>query len=66
MECKVKVHKQNAKPVTNPVRGARVLCGHGSQARCGNNNPDKTCNVHFSTRIDLVVKPGTKRVVNDT
>jgi hypothetical protein len=42
------------------------LGSHGSQAGSGDNDPNKTGDVHTAPRVDLVMKPSTQGVVNKT
>ena len=66
MESQVKVNEQDTEGISNPVSCACKLGSHGSKAGRGNDDSDKASNVHASARVDLVMKPGTQGVVDQT
>jgi hypothetical protein len=66
LKRQVKVNEQDTKGISNPVGRAGKLGGHGSKARRGDDDPDKTSHVHASTRVDLVMEPCTQGVVDQT
>lgn len=66
LECQVQEHEENTESISNPVLCTGVFSGHGCQTGCGDDDANEAGDVHAPARVDPVVKPGAKRVVNDT
>lgn len=64
LECQIQEHEKNTESVTNPVGSTGVFGRHGCQARGSDDNTDKASDVHASSRVDLVMEPGSERVIN--
>lgn len=66
LECQIQEHEEDTESVSNPVGCTGVFSRHGSQARSSDDDTDKASDVHAPSGVDLVVEPGSERVVNDT
>lgn len=66
LEGQVQVDEEDTEPISNFVRSAGVLSGHGRQTGCGDNDARKADNVHGAPRVNSIMKPGTTRIVNQT
>jgi hypothetical protein len=63
LEGQIQVYKENSKSVSDLVGSTGVLGGHSSQAGCSDNDAHEASHVHSTPRVDLVVKPGSQRIV---
>lgn len=65
MEGQVQEYEEDTETVSNAVLGACVLCGHRSKAGSSDDDSNESSDEHASAGVDLVVEPGTKRVVDE-
>lgn len=66
LECQIQEHEKDTKSVSDPVGRTGIFSCHCSQTRCCDNDTDKAGDVHAASGVDLVMEPGSERVVNDT
>ena len=66
LKSEVQEHEQHTNGVTCLIICPSVQRDHGAINRSRDDDTDETGHVHFATRVDLVMKPSTARVVNKT
>lgn len=66
LERQIQEHEKDTESVSDPVGRTGIFSCHCSQARCCDNDTDKAGDVHAASGVDLVMEPGSERVVNDT
>lgn len=66
MQRKIQEDKEDARSVARLVGGPGVLRDATREAGCGDEAPEETHEEHPAARVDAVVEPGAKGVVDDT
>lgn len=64
LERQIQKYEEDAERVADLVCRASILGDHRSQATCSHQASSKTSDEHLTARVDLVVQPGTARVID--